>query len=131
MSKIKVRSGIYKGIIISLLHNEINLFILKIFINSAVMCGLLEFIVGYLLLHISHIRLWDYNTEILNYGNIGGYICLRSVLFFGISGVFLMSVVVPLITKIINKYQSKKTEYITIFLGGLFCIDFIVNYIIK
>lgn len=105
--------------------------ILKIFINSAVMCGLLEFIVGYLLLHISHIRLWDYNTEILNYGNIGGYICLRSVLFFGISGVFLMSVVVPYITKIINKYQSKKTEYITIFLGGLFCIDFIVNYIIK
>lgn len=105
--------------------------ILKIFINSAVMCGLLEFIVGYLLLHISYIRLWDYNTEILNYGNIGGYICLRSVLFFGISGVFLMNIVLPLITKIINKYQSKKTEYITIFLGGLFCIDFIVNYIIK
>ena len=105
--------------------------ILKIFINSAVMCGLLEFIVGYLLLHISHIRLWDYNTEILNYGNIGGYICLRSVLFFGLSGVFLMNIVLTLITKIINKYQSKKTEYITIFLGGLFCIDFIVNYIIK
>ena len=105
--------------------------ILKIFINSAVMCGLLEFIVGYLLLHISHIRLWNYNTEILNYGNIGGYICLRSVLFFGLSGVFLMNIVLPLITKIINKYQSKKTEYITIFLGGLFCIDFIVNYIIK
>lgn len=105
--------------------------ILKIFINSDVMCGLLEFIVGYLLLHISHIRLWDYNTEILNYGNIGGYICLRSVLFFGLSGVFLMNIVLPLITKIINKYQSKKTEYITIFLGGLFCIDFIVNYIIK
>lgn len=105
--------------------------ILKIFINSAVMCGLLEFIVGYLLLHISHIRLWNYNTEILNYGNIGGYICLRSVLFFGLSGVFLMNIVLPLITKIINKYQSKKTEYITIFLGCLFCIDFIVNYIIK
>lgn len=105
--------------------------ILKIFINSAVMCGLLESIVGYLLLHISHIRLWDYNTEILNYGNIGGYICLRSVLFFGLSGVFLMNIVLPLITKIINKYQSKKTEYITIFLGGLFCIDFIINYIIK
>ena len=105
--------------------------ILKIFINSAVMCGLLEFIVGYLLLHISHIRLWNYNTEILNYGNIGGYICLRSVLFFGLSGLFLMNIVLPLITKIINKYQSKKTEYITIFLGGLFCIDFIVNYIIK
>ena len=105
--------------------------ILKIFINSAVMCGLLEFIVGYLLLHISHIRLWNYNTEILNFGNIGGNICLRSVLFFGLSGVFLMNIVLPLITKIINKYQSKKTEYITIFLGGLFCIDFIVNYIIK
>lgn len=119
------------GILIYLSNIKNKNNILKIFINSAVMCGLLEFIVGYLLLHISHIRLWDYNTEILNYGNIGGYICLRSVLFFGLSGVFLMNIVLPLITKIINKYQSKKTEYITIFLGGLFCIDFIVNYIIK
>ena len=119
------------GLLISLSNIKNKNNILKIFINSAVMCGLLEFIVGYLLLHISHIRLWDYNTEILNYGNIGGYICLRSVLFFGLSGVFLMNIVLPLITKIINKYQSKKTEYITIFLGGLFCIDFIVNYIIK
>ena len=119
------------GLIIYLSNIKNKNNILKIFINSAVMCGLLEFIVGYLLLHISHIRLWDYNTEILNYGNIGGYICLRSVLFFGLSGVFLMNIVLPLITKIINKYQSKKTEYITIFLGGLFCIDFIVNYIIK
>ena len=101
---------------------------LKVFLISVISTGLLEYFSGLGIYIIGDgLRYWDYNTEILNYGNIGGYICLRSVLFFGLSGVFLMSVVVPYITKL----QNKKTEYITIFLGGLFCIDFIVNYIIK
>ena len=81
------------GILIYLtnIKNKDNL--LKVFLTSSLVCGLLEFIVGYLLFHINNIRLWDYNTEILNYGNIGGFICFRSVLFFGISGVFLIKII--------------------------------------
>ena len=95
------------------------------------MCGLLEFIVGYLLLHISHIRLWDYNTEILNYGNIGGYICLRSVLFFGISGLLLMYIVIPLIERLSTKISAKKFNTISISLFSIFFIDTIYNHIIS
>ena len=72
---------------------------LKVFLISVISTGLLEYFSGLGIYIIGDgLRYWDYNTEILNYGNIGGYICLRSVLFFGISGVFLMSVVVPYIT---------------------------------
>ena len=40
---------------------------------------------------------WDGASyeEILSFGNIGGYICLRSVLFFGISGLFLVYAIIP------------------------------------
>ena len=105
--------------------------ILKVFILSALVCGTLEYTVGYLLYNISNIRLWDYNTEILNYGNIEGFVCLRSVLFFGLSGVFLMNMVLPKIKEWIRENKSQKTKYITIFIGGLFIVDFIMNYIIK
>lgn len=119
------------GILIYLtnIKNKDNL--LKVFLTSSLVCGLLEFIVGYLLFHINNIRLWDYNTEILNYGNIGGFICFRSVLFFGISGAFLIKIIVPLIKKIIKENNMQKTKYITIFIGSLFITDFIVNYIVK
>ncbi len=42
---------------------------------SALICGGLEYITGYVLLHMGGVRLWDYNTEIWNWGNIGGFVC--------------------------------------------------------
>ena len=49
------------------------------------------------------VRLWDYNTEILNFGNIGGFICLRSVLFFGLSSLILMYIILPICIKLSQK----------------------------
>lgn len=104
--------------------------IFRVFILSTLVCGMLEFIVGYLLYNISNIRLWDYNTEILNYGNIGGFICLRSVLFFGLSGVFLMGVVLPLVSNWVRDNGNRRVLFITLFIGLLFMVDFVINYII-
>jgi len=53
-----------------------------VFIMICLITGTLEFVTGYALYNFLGIRLWDYNVEIWNFGNIGGYICLRSVLFF-------------------------------------------------
>lgn len=82
---------------------------LKVFLISTVACGLLEYISGlgiYLLLDGT--RYWDYNVEILNFGNIGGFICFRSVLFFGLSSLFLIYAVVPLCFYL-AKHMNKKT----------------------
>jgi uncharacterized membrane protein len=58
---------------------------LLVFLLCVLVSGIMEFVTGYVLYHMFNTRLWDYNTEIWNFGNIGGYICLRSVLFFGLS----------------------------------------------
>ena len=102
----------------------------KIFLISSIVCGILEFITGLVLYEAFNIRLWDYNLEILNFGNIGGYICLRSVLFFGISGVFLMKVVIPLLNKLFDKIQLKVLRPIVIIISTIFFIDIFLNYIL-
>lgn len=98
-----------------------------VFLLSTIICGIFEFIVGYLLFHIGHIRLWDYNVEIWNFLNIGGYICLRSVLFFGVSGVFLIKVIFPLVLKLKSKISKMAFDIISIFPAILFLLDFIIT----
>ena len=66
-----------------------------VFLASMVVTGLLELVAGWLVFKLFGARYWDYNKEILNFGNIGGFVCLRSVLFFGVSALFLVYVVVP------------------------------------
>lgn len=102
-----------------------------VFIISTLVTGLLEYTIGYLLYNIGHIRLWDYNTEILNYGNIGGYVCLRSVLFFGISSLFLIYVIIPYIEKLSNRISKKNFTILSISLFSIFYIDTIYNHIIS
>lgn len=98
-----------------------------VFLISTIVCGLLEFITGYILLNVFDLRLWNYNVEIWNYGNIGGYICLRSVIFFGLSGVLLINVVVPILKKIINKLSKKALLVISASLSFIFLTD-IISY---
>jgi uncharacterized membrane protein len=59
-----------------------------VFLMSLLVTGLLEFLTGFVLLKCFNLRLWDYNNEILNFGNIGGFICLRSVLLFALQVYF-------------------------------------------
>lgn len=67
-----------------------------VLVVSSVVCGALEFVAGWLVYTLFNgTRYWDYNTEILNFGNIEGFVCLRSVLFFGASALFLVYAVVP------------------------------------
>ena len=69
-----------------------------VFLLAIAISGIVEFVGGWLVYTIGNgTRYWDYNTEILNIGNIGGFVCLRSVLFFGISALFLMYAIVPAI----------------------------------
>lgn len=99
---------------------------LKVFLISAVGSGLLEYLTGFLLLKICGIRLWNYNTEIWNFLNVNGFICLRSVLFFSISGLILIYLIVPCIEKIYYKKPDSLTK-ISYILCSIFMIDFIIN----
>ncbi len=98
-----------------------------VFAVAVPVCGGLEFITGYILYHTQGLRLWDYNTEIWNWGNIGGYICARSVLFFGISALFLQYVVYPLILRMQEKCRQTVFCVVSIAPALLFAADILIS----
>ena len=103
---------------------------LKVFLISALSCGVLELISGFVMTKLNHgVRCWSYNEEIWNFGNIGGYVCLRSVLFFGLSGLLLIYVILPFIFYL-AKHMKKKTFLImSIVICAVFIIDEVYNLI--
>lgn len=101
---------------------------LVVFLLGTLISGIVEFFSGYIIYHVFNTRLWDYNVEILNFGNIGGYICLRSVLFFGISSMFLFYMVLPILNKI-NKSDNKIINIISIVLFIIFVLDILLSCI--
>lgn len=116
-------SMVLDGVFITLLTYKFRKKPIVVFLLSCIISGILEFTVGYLLFNIKGIRLWDYNTEIWNFGNIGGFICLRSILFFGISGLFLIYAIIPMLKKISSKCPRKVLSLISLILGIIFICD--------
>ena len=104
---------------------------LLVFLISVVVTGLLEYISGFLIYHLCDgLRLWDYNTEILNFGNIDGFVCLRSVLFFGLSSFILMYAMLPFCIYLSKTLHKKTFLILTISLFSIVMIDEIYNLII-
>ena len=101
-----------------------------VFLISLVVSGLLELISGFVLLKVFHLRLWNYYEEILNFGNIGGFVCLRSILTFGLFGLLLVYLITPLIEKIILKDKKNVLFIISLFLTIIFILDNIIFWII-
>lgn len=102
-----------------------------VFIISMVTTGILEFVSGYFMDIIRNgNRCWDYNNEILNFGNIGGFVCLRSVLVFGLSSLLLIYVVVPFCFYLAKKLKKKTFLMISISMFSIIMIDELYNLII-
>lgn len=101
---------------------------LKVFLISLLSCGILEYFSGLGMYIIGNgLRCWDYNKEILNFGNINGFVCLRSVLFFGLSSLLLMYVVVPFCFYLAKKMNKKLFLTISISLCSIILIDEFYN----
>lgn len=101
---------------------------LRVFLTSFISCGILEYISGLGMYIIGNgMRCWDYNSEILNFGNIHGFVCLRSVLFFGFSSLLLMYIVVPLCFYLAKKMNKKLFLTISITLCTIIMIDEFYN----
>lgn len=102
-----------------------------VFLISVVVTGILEYLSGYILYGKLHwVKCWDYNTEILNFGNIDGYVCLRSVLIFGLSALMLTYLVVPLFLKLVKSKYINIVFIVSIVLCSLFIIDELYNLIV-
>lgn len=100
-----------------------------VFFISMISTGILEYIGGWIMEHIMHIKCWDYNTEILNFGNINGYVCLRSIMIFGIFSLLLIYLVVPICFSIAKKMKKKYFLILSYSLCFIFLFDELYNLI--
>ena len=99
---------------------------LLVFIMCVIVSGIMEYVTGWVLYEVFHTRLWDYNTEIWNFGNINGYVCLRSVLFFGVSGLLLIYVMIPAIIYLMGLCDPEVLTIICRILAALFVLDCVI-----
>ena len=100
----------------------------KVFLISFFLTGILEYFSGLGMYIIGNgKRCWDYNQEILNFGNINGFVCLRSVLFFGLSSLLLMYAIIPVCFYIAKKIPKKKFMTISIALCFIILFDEFYN----
>lgn len=99
-----------------------------VFLVSGALCGALEYLAGFILDRVNGgFWGWDYNTEKLNFGNLNGYICLRSVLVFAVSGCMLFYVILPGLRWLREKTGEKAFARVFIALGVIILIDIAYN----
>ena len=119
----------YGSFLILFLTRKVKKHPILVFLISLVSTGILEYLSGYILYGVlGWTKCWDYNNEILNWGNIDGYVCLRSVLIFGLAGLALVYLIVPTLIKLVKKYP--KLYYISIVLVSIFLLDEVYNLIL-
>ena len=104
----------------------------KAFMTGFLGSGIIEFVTGWGLYHFSDgLRLWDYNTEIWNWGNIGGYVCLRSVLLFGVSAILVQKHLIPATMAAVEKLGEHKSLILSTLLSLLFLGDILICYFLR
>ena len=104
---------------------------LYVVLIAALVTGILEYISGFIIYHLfDGLRLWDYNTEIWNFGNIDGFICFRSVAFFGMSALILMYLIVPFCIYLSLNMKKKTFLILSISLFSIIMIDEVYNLLV-
>lgn len=121
----------FGGLLITILTYRFKKSPVIIFLSNCLITGVLEYATGYVLDKLFNTRLWDYNTEIWNWGNVNGYICFRSIFFFGLSSLILIYIIIPILKKLVLRISEKKIAIISCSLGSLFFIDMILHGIVN
>ena len=117
----------YGSFLILFLTRKVKKKPILVFLISLIATGVLEYFTGYILYgKLGWVKGWDYNQEILNFGNIDGYICLRSVLVFAFAGLALVYFIVPTLIKLVKKYP-KQLFVLSIVLASIFLFDEVYN----
>ncbi|HHW95499.1 MAG TPA: putative ABC transporter permease [Mogibacterium sp.] len=102
----------------------------KLFLIAFVLCSVLELVIGFMMNKVFHERWWDYSKEPFN---IGGYICLRFSLIWGIAGAVTVKEIHPIFEKFAHWMPDKLLIVSIILLSVSMFVDTVntVNQILK
>lgn len=99
--------------------------LLALFLVSLVLTSGLELVVGFILKLIFHQSWWEYNNQPFN---LGGYICLKFSLIWGVTCVSVIKIIHPLVLELISKLDN---DFGRIILGVVifgFIVDLIATF---
>lgn len=97
---------------------------LLIFFVGAVLTSALEYVTGWLLETIFHMKLWDYSKRILN---LHGRVCLRNSVLFGLLCVVLDLWIHPLFARYIEALPTLGLGLLGGFLCGILFSDCLIT----
>lgn len=100
---------------------------LIVFLLGIVLCDIVEYITSLLMEKLFAARWWDYTYEFMN---LGGRICLKHSLYWGIISVVFVNVIHPAVDKTYDKINGEYTVYILIAVLIIFALD-LVNAVRK
>ncbi|MGI5949238.1 putative ABC transporter permease [Peptoniphilus sp.] len=98
-----------------------------VFLISFFACGLIEYIVGYVLEKRFHARWWDYSYKPMN---IHGRVWIGNLILFGIGGVFIVKIFNPHILSYIDTISISAMKAISITIIIVMASDYIVSHFI-
>ena len=82
---------------------------LKLFVYGAVLGGIIEYVLSYILEAMYGTRFWDYSYTTYN---LNGRICFLYSVFWGILAIILIRKINPIFTRFIEKINQKKWKKI-------------------
>ena len=97
-----------------------------LFLGMAAACTIVELIAGIILYHIFHMRWWDYSGYKLN---IGGYICFRFFIYWGIAASLGMYVLHPAVKWLIAHINYPVRIGILVFFTLILIADLIMTIV--
>lgn len=95
-----------------------------LFALCVLLSGVVEYIIGYIGIHVFDLRLWDYRGLFLN---IDGIICFRSVVSFGVMGLIFLYLLEPVMEITVKKRKSNTVFAVCAFLLLLFVVDCVLS----
>ena len=113
--------GIGVGVVVQFLTPVENNLVL-LYISSTILVTAIEGITGFLLEKIFHNKWWDYSDQKFN---LGGYVCLKTSVLWGICTVLMIYVLNPVFTGLVGLIPKLWGEIILWVLFGLLIVDFI------
>ncbi|MBQ7500722.1 MAG: putative ABC transporter permease [Clostridia bacterium] len=99
-----------------------NIFLL--FFGSVLIAAILELAAGFLMKMIFRQKWWDYSKEPFN---LGGYICLKFSLLWGIGGSAVILGVDPVVQGVVEKLQGGLTVVIMVIILLVFAFDLFIT----
>lgn len=95
-----------------------------LFFLCAGVTGTVEYGIGWISIHRFGLRLWDYRGLL---GNIGGIVCLRSVISFAVLGLVFHYLIEPSAERAVNRMNRGVMYGVCLFAGVVFLADCILS----